>query len=292
MADASDIRAVLREHGVKVPARGKLGAGHLEAYQRITGRAADSPDLPDSDGPDGADDWDGPDDDGDVTEIRIPGTAGGGSPADDDDDGQAEDTAERRPRRPKTGRPGLADRLKSGSKTRTGAAKAKVNHPRIPVDQLISRGWEAAGRMSAVVSTAVARTFILQAPVAGLIFEDTVRGTVVDKVLQPVARAEQRGNAIIALAGPPLIVLAIERAQGLEEPQRQMQLAILEPMLVESLTLWVKIADNKIDTARARMEATAEIRAQVAELIAAIFPRATVEDNAGDQAAAHAGAGM
>lgn len=268
-ADDSDIRAVLREHGMDPPAKGKLGAKWRAEYETITGHSPDA--------------WDGPDDDGDVITATVPPRA----PGADDDDTAGESPGEQRPRRRKG--PGLRARLsdaRASTKGKTGSSGKK--RPRVPVDSIISRGWGYLSRMTAPVSGPLSRTLWLQSPVAGLLLEDAVRDTVADRVLQPIARAEQRGEKVIALAAPPFLVVAVERAQGLPEPQRMMQLAVLEPMLVESLTLWVKIAGDKMEQAAERVAETEAVRAQVAALLEVIFPRATVEHD--EQAMAGAAA--
>lgn len=268
MATDAEIRRVLRKHGVDVTARGKLGAHHHEAYERIQAELHVSAD--------GADSWDGPDDDGDVITATVPGQAPGELEGQDDEHG--EPIAEARPR-VRTGRKGsaarrFADRVKaSGKKQGKGPGRPRA---RVPVDRLISRGWGMGARLVAPVSQATARTLMLQAPVAGLVLEDTVKGTAADTVLQVAARAEDAGERVFALAGPPLIVMAIERAQGLEEPARTMRLAILVPMLEEALSMWVRIAGDKMDTAAARMAETQATSEEVQKLIALIFPQAEV----------------
>lgn len=280
MASDADVRAVLREHGEPVPARGKLKPAYHQRYEELTNHAG--PDG--TDDPDGSDDWDGPDDDGDIITATVPAP-----PAPEPDRGPpADETRPKRPRR-KTG--GIGGRL-FGDKTATAKPKAKVKHPRVPADRLISRGWGALGRIAATVSAPLSTTFALQQPVAGMVLEDAVRGTFIDPALQFAARAEERGEKVAALAGPPLIVLAIERAQGLPEPARTIRLAILEPMLVETLTLWVNIAGDKMATAAARLEEDRATREEVARYISLIFPRATVEDVNPDDAGVMAGAGM
>ena len=270
MPSDADIRSVLREHGIPVTPRGKLGAKHHAEYERITGKPA-------GDSAEG-DTWTGPDDEGDVIMAHIPGPAAGELEDQDDDDG-AEPVTETRPRRVHASRGKAAhrwaDRIR-GKAPGTGKPKAKPR-PRLPVDRLISRGWKTGARIIAPVSQATARTLMLQAPVAGLVLEDKVKNTAADTVLQYGARLQEAGETAFALAGPPLIVAAIEKAQGLPEPQRQLRLAVLLPMLEEALTMWVKIAGDKVTEAAEQMAADAATSAEVERLIALIFPQATVE---------------
>lgn len=267
MADDSDIRAVLREHGVSVPARGKLSAAHRREYDRIRGVSPDG-----DEDQDGEPDWD--------SDERLGESAAGAAAPPRDSPGVG---SERRPKRPRSsGSRGIGSLFSrdSGGKKKRGKAK-----PRVPVDRVISRFWEFGARVMMPVSGPVSTTLRLQSPIAGLVLEDSFRETLIDRVLQPVARAEERGEKVLALVGPPLLVAAIEAAQGMDEPARQLRLAFLEPLLVEALTLWVKIADDKLEQARERVEADAEIRAAVQELLEAIFPRAEVVDVADDEQA-------
>jgi hypothetical protein len=95
--------------------------------------------------------------------------------------------------------------------------------------------------MAQPINVPVARTLALQAPVAGMVLEDTVKDTLIDRILQPVARAGQGGEAAFALLGPPLIVglLTSPRGQALQP--------VLVPALKQSLRSWIKIAGPKLE---------------------------------------------
>jgi hypothetical protein len=126
----------------------------------------------------------------------------------------------------------------------------------------------------------------MQSPVAGLVLEDVVAGTMVDRMLQPVARAEQRGEKVLALVGPPVIVAALEASQGLPEQQRAMRQAFLIPLLRESMALWVDVAGDKIKVKAERDAERGPVMAQVDELIGMIFAPPTFPGE--DPAAAEA----
>jgi len=111
--------------------------------------------------------------------------------------------------------------------------------PRVPVDKLISMGWRFLAQMAQPINLPVARILDMQAPVAGLILEDTVKGTIVDRLLQPIARAESGGEKVFALLGPPMLVAAITA-----KPQLY---PVLRAPLRESLRLWIDIAGPKLD---------------------------------------------
>jgi hypothetical protein len=287
MATDAEVRAVLREHGVTVPPRGRLGQKYHVQYAELTyhdGAAAADPD---------ADPWDGPDDDGDVITATIPDAVP--APADVEEPAAAAG-AEQRPRRPgrsKDGKRGggFGARLFGTSSGKPKQAKRPA-HARLPTDRMISRVWGGMARMTARLSTPVSNTFQLQGPVAGMLLDDAVRGTFLDPVLQYAARGEKAGETVIALGGPPLLVLAIERAQGLEEPHRSIQLAVLVPMLEEALGMWVTIAGDKMEEAARRAEENAATQAEVQRYLALIFPQAEVVNDEEAAAADMAGAAM
>ena len=242
MADELDpavIRAVLREHGIEVPNRGRISAEHEQAYRDLTNPAPIEYDA---------------------------GVTAADFDAPDVDDTPAEPTAEARPRRLRS-----APRLPALRKPGARKPKAKRKHPRIPVDRLIERAWEALGRLAAPISPAVSNVLQLQSPVAGLIMEDIVRDTMVDRALQPIARAEEKAEKVIALAGPPMIVGALQAAEGLPPEQKAIRQAILVPMLRECLVVWVKVAGDKIEEKARRDEEMGPVNEQVDRLLAAIF---------------------
>lgn len=266
-ADDATLRAILREHGHNPPDRGKLSAADRDLARSYVNEPADPPAGEQTPPTAPAGDYDGG-----VTEADFP-----------PEDEPPALPPERKPRRVRATRgPTLRERL--GGKAKP--AKGRPRRARVPVDGLISRMWDGFARMAAPVSRPLAVTLALQAPVAGLILEDEVKGTVVDRVLQPAARWEQRGEKVFALVGPPVIVLAMEQAQGLPEPQRSLRLAVLQTMLIEALTMWVKISGDKMEEAAARVAASEETRQQVAAIIAQIFTVPAEAEQAEEMAAA------
>lgn len=273
MPSDADIRAVLREHGIEVTQRGRLSDEAKAQYERITGRAADT------------DDGDLADDDDAGTPITDPpeGDYIGGS-----------SSAPHQEKRPNVGAGrraggGLGGRWRnrnagSGKKGKTQRGKPRPK-PRVSTDRVISRLWDTGARLLAPVSTPVARTLELQAGMAGIVIDDALRGTIVDKGLQPWARAEERGKKVWALAGPPLLVYMIERAQGLEEPYRQQRLAFLQNALKEALTSWVELAGDETSEAAERLKVREETKAEVQKLLDSIFAMGDVVPEAKDGAA-------
>jgi hypothetical protein len=247
--DDAEARAVLREHGEEPPARGKLGP---DWHTRADNYRQDGP----------GDDYDGGTSPADFETVADapPEPVAGGQVV----------TPERPPRRPARARKPLRERLR-GQQAKAG--KRKPAHKRVPVDALISRGWELMGGLAGRVNPPVGKVLTMQAPVAGLVLEDVVRGTAADRVLQPLARAEERAEKVLALAAPPVLVGAIEAAQRLPEKEMQLRMAILVPMLEESLVLWVRIAGDKVDEMAARELETGPAREKARELLGMIFPQ-------------------
>lgn len=243
--DDSTARAILREHGEEAPTRGKLSPQWHDRAEEL--RQGPPPSPEDTyDGGTGPADFD-------VSEAAEP-------PA------EPALPAERKPRRVKTARPSLRDRFKSST-----AAKPKKKVPRVPVDRLISRAWDMMGGLAARVDVPLGRCLQMQAPVAGLIMEDIVKGTFADRALQPVARAEEKAEKGLALLGPPLCVVGLEMAQQMPEDQRKLREAILWPLLIESMVLWDRIAGDKVEELATRVTQEAPARERAEKLAGLIF---------------------
>ncbi len=89
----------------------------------------------------------------------------------------------------------------------------------------------------------------MQAPVAGVVINDVAKGTPLDKVLQPIARLEEKGGKVGALLGPPVLVAAINLNPALYQP--------LRPLLKVSLMTWLEVSEpamKKIQARAARFE--------------------------------------
>jgi len=92
-----------------------------------------------------------------------------------------------------------------------------------------------------------------QAPVAGEMLDEAVKGSIVDKVaLQRIVKARGRFDLVGAVFGPPLLVLAIER-----NPQQVKTLMpILAAQIRRSLPLMVPAIKKAQAKEKAVMEAT------------------------------------
>lgn len=152
----------------------------------------------------------------------------------------------------------LQDKFKgvvSGKKTSVSSK------PRVSVEGLISGAWQLFAQIARPINTPVAKVLNMQAPVAGMLLEDTIKDTVVDKILQPFARVGKGGETLFALMGPPALVAALTTKPELAP-------AII-PMLRRSLMLWMQIAGPKIEEMKKKEEEfTREYGESVDSLIA------------------------
>ena len=249
--DDAEARAILREHGHETTERGKLSK---EDRALADSYRADGP---------------GPDYDQNVSEADF-------APEPDSVTVAAEPPAlppERAPRRVRKATPTIRERIQGAR----GKKKPAKKHPRVSVAPLISEAWAVMGGIAQRIDRPVGTCLIFQSAVAGPVLEDIVKGTVADRALQPLARAEDKAKAVAALAGPPMLVAAIEHAQTLPEPQRKAREAILLPMLVQSLMLWDRIAAGKAEELMARAEAESGDREKAEAMVAMIFGQAPAQ---------------
>ena len=202
---SQDIRAWAQEQGIELNGRGRLPKAVIAQYEAAHGgdEVDEEPLLIVPDGPE-------PSPEPPAEPLR---------PA----------AAERPPTPPK--RRSLLDR-----KARPKDGKPPRRLPRVSVANLISSGWGLGAMALARNGNAipVARVLQMQAPVAGVVVDDMVRGTAVDRLLQPLARAGERGEKAVALLGPPLITAAITARPELYPA--------LRPMLKMSLMSWLTVS--------------------------------------------------
>ena len=243
MSDVQDIRAWARENGWDVGTKGRLAQEIHDAYaQQANGQPQVSGDG---------------EDDGPVIPLSLdapppaaPGAAGGpAAPPQPPGAGAAPTLNGERPPKPPPGqrRRKLADRVK-----RARDNGPRPGHKRVSIENLVSSGW-AMGAMALARSPRalpVARVLDMQAPVAGIIVEDMAKGTLVDKLLQPLARGGEKAEKAFALAGPPLLV-------GLMNANPQL-FPVLKPMLKMSLMSWMQIAGPAMAKVQKRQEQFSE----------------------------------
>lgn len=259
MTSDAEIRTWAREGGIPVPARGKLPQSVRDTWEQAH---PDEPggdnlklsvdDVPGGDGPDGPE--------------LAPQAPTGPLTA------SAHETAEFRPLPP----PG--PRFAIGKRTPKEARPARR---RVSIEGLAAGLWGLLGhgaQSQGFVPTG--RVLALQAPVAGVILEDSLKGTVADKLLQPLARMSERGTELAALLGPPVLVSVITA-----RPE-------LAPMLLGplkgTLKQWVVIAGPKMKKKEEREKKAMaqmgmdedDVTAMIDGMISAIFGPGEAEDAA------------
>jgi hypothetical protein len=253
MADAATMRAWLNENDRPQSERGRISDDDRGFYEQANGP-----------------------DEQDAEPGASPPDGGEGEPV-----AGAQIPPEDRPARPRARRPSAATRAdrafgrlldgggrKSKAKGKTGRHAAP---PRVGLEKFVTRSYSMLGRMALPVSPPMSRCLTAQAPMAGVMLEDIARGTVADRILQPVARAEDKLDKAFALIAPPLIVLGLDMASQLPPDQAMMRTALLMPMLRESLRVGLEISEQYADAITARVERESVYDQQIDKIIAAIF---------------------
>lgn len=185
-------------------------------------------------------------------------------------------TPEARPARVKETAPKYEPQTTAGklkgflSKTSKPAAKTRKAKPRVSVADLITGGWWLLSKACEPVSSPMANMLKLEAPVAGMLLDDIVKGSLIDKALQPLARTEESGKVFAALGLPPILAMLIDKNPGMADN--------LLPILRKSLQWHVELAGPKVQEMLIReMEFEATYGAAVDEMILKVF---NVEENA------------
>ena len=145
---------------------------------------------------------------------------------------------------------------------------------RVSIESVVSWGW-GLGAMAVAQAGAqampVARVLDMQAPAAGIIVDDLARGTVLDRILQPLARGGETAEKVLGLLGPPVIVGAITANPALYEP--------LKGILKISMMQWMAISKPAMVKAQKRAEEFTETMGGVDldALIEALFADVATE---------------
>lgn len=154
---------------------------------------------------------------------------------------------------PQVKKPSLSDRMRETVQrpqrkptTRGRKPAVKTVHPRASISGIMSFAWDTLASVVEVMSPPVAYIMEFQAPVAGDILEESVRGTLVDKVLQPIARVEGQAKTAGALIGPPLMVAMLQARPDLHKH--------IIPRLRSSLMSWMDVAGPKVQALKEKNE--------------------------------------
>ena len=225
MSESQDIRVWARDHGYTVSDRGRLPGEVVEAYGARDDDEDEAPELM----------------------VAAPEAEARDIPQ------PPEPPAERPPVQPPQARSGRLFQRKPSPPAKKG--QKRPAHPRVSTETLLSSlygiaamglaRWGQQGQ-----GLPVARMMDMQAPVFGLVADDLIRGTLADKFLQPLARAGQKGEIAVGLAGPPLLVGLMTARPAL--------FPVLRPMLKMSMMTWMEIAEPKMRQVQKRAETWSE----------------------------------
>lgn len=187
-----------------------------------------------------------------VTESHVVGVRE--LPADPADPAPPPGRVEEPPEQPRA--KGLRERLHivKQDQPETGKPKKpKGPRKRVSLETLGGLAWVGVSRVVAFAGETylpVVKMMSFQAPVAGAVVEDLARGTIVDRIAQPVARMAESGGAVGALIGAPMLTAVVCKRPELY-PQ-------VRPMLMAAMREWVIVAGPKLREMRRREEKFAE----------------------------------
>lgn len=268
MATAADVRAGIED----APARGFLARRYVDQWNSSH---PDDPYMPAGNIPDDpAATTDYPDDDfdtgfpGDDTETGSV-TAPAGDPGE-----ELKETAPQRPGSSRKGKTGKRAGLRNPfARSKTGSRKKAAK--RVSTETFLGSLWRAGAKLATPLPP-LQRTLRVQAPVAGMLLEDAVRGTAADAVLQPFARFAEGGKTVTALLGPPAFVTAImveqQRAAAENRDPNPLFMAVALEGLRGSLMTWCEVAGPKFEVAmRKEMQFEEQYGKSVDEMMEWLF---------------------
>jgi hypothetical protein len=152
------------------------------------------------------------------------------------------------------------DRVKPPARVRRKSPAKKPAKPRASIERIASFGWSMLGAIGGKASPAVGYMMEKQAPVVGMVLEDSIKGSIVDRMIQPFAHARDSGVVISAIFGPPVLTAALQF--------RPDKADFILPALRESLMMWMELAGDKIVIAEERK---AEFEDKYGETVDAII---------------------
>lgn len=128
------------------------------------------------------------------------------------------------------------------------APKASVRGgPRASTAKLAAGVWGIASKLlNGTSATPLSRVLALQAPVAGMIIDREIKGTLVDVLAQPVARLVNRASQVGVLFTLPILVQVVTMRPDMYEQ--------LRPHMVDALYDWFEVAGPEIEKMAKRQE--------------------------------------
>lgn len=233
MATAADIRA----SDPTLPRRGQLSAAIIDAWDLA--HPEDPYQAPPSARGDSEPDYS----DGDLDSLFDESAAGA--------EEVPEETRPRKPRATSTRKGGGRGRLGFLGKPGKGGKRA----PRVSTADMLGGVWRAAAKLATPLPP-LYRTLRIQAPIAGDILEDAVKDTMIDPILQPVARLAGVGKSVSALVGPPAFVTAIQvhcaQAAAQNQQPNPLFMAVATEGLRSCLMAWCQVSGDKFVKAMER----------------------------------------
>lgn len=192
----TDVREWAQREGLKVSERGSVGKAVQDAYAA----AHPAPTLPEG-GPSDplvfGDDYDG------VTAADFPADPEPGS----------DERPPRPPERPAKGIKGLF----SGLRSKSGDGKTRRRKARIPLNSFAEGVWTDLADVAPWPPLKAA--FRFQSAYAAMVFDDAVKGTFIDPLIQPIAKADSTLRALDGLFGVPVFTAMICVAGSAETDQ-------------------------------------------------------------------------
>ena len=254
-AAGTDVREWLRSQGEKVGARGQIRQELIDKYNTAHG-------LPPGAAPPPAGTYDAG-----VAEADFP-EPDTGAGASDPGGKQEPAAAERKPRVVK-GQPARARFTERIFKRQPGTRRRQ---PRVDLSDFAEETWLDLAWLAQPIPP-LAKIFTIQAPYAGAVLDEQVKGTIVDAALQPLARYAGVYRALNGLIGPPVCVLAI-CAQGRRDPatgEYDMATQMMFGMLKYSLLQMARVSDLKAEQIAERTEEMAARMAVVDKIVEDLF---------------------
>lgn len=270
----TDVRAWLRDQGEPVGVKGKIPAELQARYDQAHP---------------GQDTAGEADYDGGVTEADFP-------PDEPDIPGGPAGAGETPPRRVRARKPAAAKTARERWWGGKGKPKRPAkSHPRVSVTGFVEDAWSQFA-WAFQGAPPLSKLLYAQAPYAGIVLEDAVKGTVADKFIQPIVRAEKQFTGLTGLVAPPLLVMAImtrgEREQTeTENPDGTVTITVgdytaatkmMFSSLRFSLMSMTRAMGDRMEAVQERAGELAERGRKVDEFIAWLFempdPQMTEED--------------
>lgn len=130
---------------------------------------------------------------------------------------------------------GIFSRKPKEAAPRTGERKPRISFRRQSTAPLFEFVWGQAGQglMMTGADVPVGRVLTLQAPMVGDVLDEAIKGTVIDRAIQPFVRQGDRAKLLAAVVLPPLCVGIIERNPEMADTLAPVLRAVMMPMLVE-----------------------------------------------------------